>query len=417
MHTDFDLTNRKSVHLHVLRGHEVRHSTRFNRPILHIGVTMDLHLTKTVPRRPLTEKHFLDQDVRAFTEQLAWLDRKIDRNAVPKRDNIFSQLADAVRRSEAACQRYEGEHGRNRELVEKTQKWFLKETAHYFNQSWISQRVRTKPRGFPGDYKMLEAIYDNKAIARGLGGYLDLYLLELPLAVAVRARLRAVRQFLQAEVACRKGEVRVLDIASGPCREYCDWQKRPSKNALQVTCIDNDQEALDYVDANVVERARGLAELRSMRYNALRTRAAKRTIAQLGRFDVIYSVGLCDYLTDEQLIGMFQGWRETLDENGVLYISFKDANRYDKTPYQWHLDWFFLQRSEQDCWRLFEKAGFDVGSMESSRDETGIVMNFVYRRVPSSIVRIDPPEQYRKPISLSTDFTNHEEVPGAGQTD
>jgi hypothetical protein len=163
-----------------------------------------------------------------------------------------------------------------------------------------------------------------------------------------------------------------------------------------VTCIDSDQTALDYVDTHVASATEELLQLRTLRYNALRTRSAARTVAKLGRFDIIYSAGLCDYLADEQLVGLLRGWRETLDQHGVLFVSFKDGNHYDKTPYQWHLDWHFLQRSQEDCLTLFESAGFDTGSLAMSRDETGIIMNFVYRRPVGPIIRIDLPTTDRK---------------------
>ena len=373
-------------------------------------MTADLS-SQALPTSTSAEGQFFAREVRPFTSQLELLDRLIDGNGRAKNDKLWIQLTDSVQRSEVACRRFEDEHGKDRMQLTQVQQRFRLETAPWLEQSWIASRVRTKPRGFPGDYRMLEAIYDHKALARGLGGYLDLYLLELPLAVAVRARMREVRRFLQTEVAGRQGDVRVLDIASGSCREYVRWSDRPNRGDLRVTCIDNDQEALDFVDANVVEKAPGITELRTLRYNALRTRSAKRTIALLGRFDIIYSVGLCDYLSDEQMIPLLQGWRDTLDENGVLYVALKDGDRYDKTPYQWHLDWHFLQRTQDDCLRLFEMAGFDVSSLKTVRDETGIIMNFVYRQVPSSIVRIDPPARSSKPISWNVDVPQLEEAP------
>ena len=70
----------------------------------------------------------------------------------------------------------------------------------------------------------------------------------------------------------------------------------------------------------------------------------------------------------------------TLNSGGTLYVAFKDALRYPKAPYQWHLDWFFFQRNLEDCQRLYRDAGFDVSEMELSRDDTGIVMTFVSRQ-------------------------------------
>jgi hypothetical protein len=109
-------------------------------------------------------------------------------------------------------------------------------------------------------------------------------------------------------------------------------------------------------------------------------------------------------------VGLLEGWRQTLADGGVLYVSFKDARLYDKTPYQWHLDWHFLQRTEEGCLRLFDRAGFKTGSLETMRDETGIIMSFVYRRLSSTTVRIDAPTRLAHPVSTRTAAATVEEA-------
>jgi len=84
---------------------------------------------------------------------------------------------------------------------------------------------------------------------------------------------------------------------------------------------------------------------------------------------------------------MLRGLRETLADGGVLFLAFEDTERYDKTVYQWNVDWFFYQRTVEECRELFRQAGFDVDSMAMTRDESGIIINFV-SRVPAG-------EQYR----------------------
>jgi hypothetical protein len=106
----------------------------------------------------------------------------------------------------------------------------------------------------------------------------------------------------------------------------------------------------------------------------------------------LYSVGLCDYLTDDVLIKLLAAWDETLSDDGVMLVAFKDTKRYDQTIYQWHLDWFFYQRTIQDVFALYDKAGFDLGSLETFRDETGVISGFVTRRDPSRIRRLDAAE-------------------------
>ncbi|MBN2577672.1 MAG: class I SAM-dependent methyltransferase [Pirellulales bacterium] len=249
-------------------------------------------------------------------------------------------------------------------------------------------RARLKPRGYPGDYQLLAAIYDGTPKSRGLGGYLDLYFLNTTLGWAVKTRLQAVRRFLIEEVSHRRGNVSILNVACGPCREYREGLNAPEEGALHVTCLDSDQEALDYVRAHAAEMP-GIHRLDCTCYNALRMSSSKANVAKFGRPDIIYSVGLCDYIPDKYLVAMLRGWRESLGEGGVVYVAFKDCRRYDKTEYQWMVDWFFLQRTEEECRGLFEQAGYDPGALEMARDESGVIMNFVSRSKADRLFRID----------------------------
>jgi hypothetical protein len=143
-------------------------------------------------------------------------------------------------------------------------------------------------------------------------------------------------------------------------------------------------------------------EIVCQRYNALRMKSAEATRRLFGASDVIYSIGLCDYITDDYMISILEGWRNSLADEGVLLVAFKDAPRYDKTPYQWLLDWHFFQRTEDDCRMLFQQAGFDMQELEMSRDATGVIMNFV-SRAKTPAVRIDDSHRIRRAPHLALD--------------
>ena len=95
---------------------------------------------------------------------------------------------------------------------------------------------------------------------------------------------------------------------------------------------------------------------------------------------------------DEPLVAMLEGWRESVDEGGIVYVAFKDSRRYDKTPYQWHLDWHFLQRTEEDCRRLLAEAGFDAASIEMERDASDIIIHFFCPIGTPAYTRVDAAE-------------------------
>lgn len=358
-----------------------------------------LKSTNTVSPAQLDSKFLAG--VQEFQDAFTLLERDIPADSVPvKGDDFHQRTLDAFSESFDVCSAYEDHLGNNEPFLRQVQEYFRRETDPWMRQSWIGDRARSKPSGFAGDYEMLIKLYDEKTPALGLGGYIDLCILDLPLARAVRSRLAAAKNYLLDQIHRRGSGLRILDIASGPCREYNTWPELPADKPVEVVALDNDPVAIAYVQQHVAAKLKGPTRLNVARYNALRTRNAKATIEKFGRFDIIYSVGLFDYLTDDHLIGMFVGLRDSLNDNGSLYIAFKDREQYAKTPYQWHLDWFFYQRTEQDVLNLYRQAGFDVDAIQTTRDATGIIINFISQHRSATIQRVDAAESVKGRTSI-----------------
>jgi SAM-dependent methyltransferase len=333
---------------------------------------------------------FFTEHVPRFTGALEEFDRHIDREAEPESNVVVEELTRTVDGSLADCAALEAVlAGADPGILKEVQARYREAIWPWFGQSWFMNHALMKPRGYPGDYQMLNSIYDGAVKSRGLGGYLDRYFLNTSLGRAVPARLRLARRFLLDELARRSGEVAVLNVACGPCREYLGGLGAKRQGETTITLIDNDPLALDYVQVNVAPIVNGNAKFKFMRYNALRMTSAVVNVERFGRSDIIYSVGLCDYIPDKYLVPMLKGWRESLAEGGVVYVAFKDARRYQTLEYQWLVDWFFLQRTEQQCRQLFVEAGYDMDELETLRDETGIIINYIARNKAKALLRID----------------------------
>lgn len=340
---------------------------------------------------PSIEEKFQNA-VDQFTHELRTLEQSIATSESNKVEpELLRRLMEIVEDSVEACRLAEAECGADSRRLEELQRKFREATQPFFGQSWFANRARTKPSGFPGDYDMLCKVYGDVFEARGIGAYLDAMFIDLPLACAVRGRLDLSRDFLIQEASerfSRKGQaVRVLDIASGPCREYLNWPSISSP--VDVLAMDSDVNAIAYVREQIAPKIAPPSRLECIQYNAFRTRSSEATIEKFGRFDILYSVGLCDYLTDDVLVRLLEAWDNTLTDDGVMFIAFKDTRRYDQTIYQWHLDWFFYQRTVQDVFELYDKAGFDLGNIETCRDASGVITGFVTRRDPSRMRRTD----------------------------
>ena len=324
-------------------------------------------------------------EVREFTIGLRRLCLQSRQQAAPKTDAIFSELAQAIRVMSRRCHQMQ-QRCEDPTQLKVVQEDFRRQVAPWFDTSWFMSHAKQKPRGYPGDFELLSAIYDGQPRSLGLGGYLDLYFLQSDLGRAVVARMKAAREFLNREISDRQGDLTILNVASGPCRELFTGLEVPADRQIDLYCIDYDAGALDFVRNELASNgSAGLPNLKFMQYNALRMRSAKTNVKKFGSADVIYSIGLLDYLPDKQLVATLRGLRETLRPGGVAYLAFKDVNGYDPCEYQWFVDWFFFERDERQCRELLCAAGFSDNQLSMSRDETKIIMNFAAhagKRVP-----------------------------------
>src|SRR5690606_19762114 len=134
----------------------------------------------------------------------------------------------------------------------------------------------------------------------------------------------------------------IMNVACGAAREFTAGFEAVADREIDVTLIDNDTQALEFVQTKVAASIPANISINYVRYNALRMTKATANVERFGRPDIIYSVGLCDYIPDEYLVPMLRGWRETLSPGGVVYVAFKDKHLYEAAEYQWMVDWYFF---------------------------------------------------------------------------
>jgi SAM-dependent methyltransferase len=307
--------------------------------------------------------------------KLAALELDIEQGNKTPEDGV-DIIVRLIRSSCTACSEVE-ENIESRIL--EMQEYLRDRIEPFFSQSWFMHRAVTKPRGYPGDYKILEAIYDGNPKTHGLGKALDLYFLQSDLARAVRGRKNKCREIIRDFVPHHTdGSMRILDIASGPCREL-HGNGGNGLSPFKFVGIDNDEVALSYARNAVLKAGYDKNNFEFRKHNVLRLTSGEKNIDTFGKFDLIYSVGLYDYLPDKILLRVLKGSSEMLNENGRYVVAFKDCKRYDKNEYQWHVDWHFFPRTEEECRKIVTDSGMRI--VKTERDETGIIIFYTLERM------------------------------------
>lgn len=239
--------------------------------------------------------------------------------------------------------------------------YVFKEIFPYFMRSRFTERAYFKPKGYAGDFLMMEAIYRNIPDGDGiLGLMVDRYCLNAPPPRAVRARRRLLSRLLEKNVR-RLMNVRktigIMNLACGSNRELFDFIKRfPHSNMLDCLCIDADPEALEYTSkhVNVFEHGAGIT---LMQENVVKW-SLGRVSHDFDFKDIIYSAGLTDYLDERHFRALVRRAWDYLRPGGVLILSNFSKTNPNKAWMDHIFQWRLIHRDEHDLKAIFFKTPF-----------------------------------------------------------
>jgi extracellular factor (EF) 3-hydroxypalmitic acid methyl ester biosynthesis protein len=323
----------------------------------------------------------LDEATDVFNARLATMEKRCQ-DPREDSDEILQATNNAIDDVLLSCAEFEESVG-DKDIIRDARIRFREQTNPILSKSYLINRTRIWPQGQQGDYKTLELAYKNTPLSEGIGYYLDLYLLNSDLAPAVRNRIEKLRDILRDELSKRK-KPSVLNIACGSCREVFELAKDIEESGARFTCIDLDDDALSFAAnrlsyTNISPVSSNQVVLR--KYNALRMFDHELNMSEFGNQDIIYSVGFFDYLQSDFLATLFRSLYALLNPGGLLITSFKDAARYRYHDYHWITDWDgFLQRTEDDFWKIFHESGFSDSAISESREESGVIVFYLVKK-------------------------------------
>jgi extracellular factor (EF) 3-hydroxypalmitic acid methyl ester biosynthesis protein len=238
--------------------------------------------------------------------------------------------------------------------------------------SATGERCFAQPRGYPGDFQTIDMIYADKPAGAGrVGPLLDGCVLNLAAAKAIRNRRRALAAELQKSYAATAKELYVACLACGPASEVFDtFDKSPDKSRLQVSCVDTDREALSHVAARA--QAKKLGDQLQTHHGNLIYFATGRQELDLAPQDLIYSLNLTDYFSDETAITLINWVHAKLRPGGRAIL----GNFHPKNPSRGlmdHvLDWRLTHRDEAAMNQLFVSSKFAKPCSRIFFEEEGI---------------------------------------------
>jgi extracellular factor (EF) 3-hydroxypalmitic acid methyl ester biosynthesis protein len=238
--------------------------------------------------------------------------------------------------------------------------YVFKEIFPYFMRSRFAERAYFKPKGYAGDFLMMEHIYANIPKGEGrLGEIIDGFCLQRPGSLAIRGRRVLLRdQLLQLSgaIAAREGRVRIMNLACGPNRELFDFLAAFDRSeTVEALCVDIDSEALQYTNqyVNIFPHR---ASIRLMSENVIKW-SLGRVTHHIEPLDIIYSAGLCDYLDPRLFRALITQCFNHLKPGGTLLLGnftfYPDSLFLDKL-----LKWELIYRNGEELKDLFAPTPF-----------------------------------------------------------
>jgi hypothetical protein len=264
-------------------------------------------------------------------------------------------------------------------VMQKVKDNFRQLLGVWIYKSAIMKRAFDKPRGYPGDYKLLEIVYDNKPISKNIGAYFDNYFLKNPYAVAIKIRKDHLREMLQSFINETKlNKINILNIACGSCREIKELLPNlKTKSFITFNCFDWDEEAIRFSQDVLLPVSPKNVELRFIREDVMNLIKGGSSTQSLEKQNLIYSIGLIDYLPDRALKKLIYVLYQLLSKDGKLILTHKNKEKtFPPIPPDWACDWKFVARDKEEVIKLFYDSGISEFLLSSVSDDFEYIYYF-----------------------------------------
>lgn len=266
----------------------------------------------------------------------------------------------------------------NRVIVGKIKENFRLLVGTWAYKSPIVKRAFEKPRGYPGDYLMLETVYNKQTFGKGIGFYFDKYFLCNPYAVAVRYRKDKLCEIIKKTIQqSTQKTIKIINIACGSCREIKELPREIFHGKqVRFTCIDWDQEALDF-SREALKEFSSIAEFNFIKEDIMTIMKDIGLSRTFEKQDLVYSIGLIDYLPDRILKVFMSFFYKLLSEKGILILTHKNKDKtFSPLSPDWFCEWKFVPRSKEEVVNLFYNCGLEDFSLSIEVDQFNDIFYF-----------------------------------------
>jgi extracellular factor (EF) 3-hydroxypalmitic acid methyl ester biosynthesis protein len=329
--------------------------------------------------RPAFREYVADlvYDIQAYRLLLDDIDRNLSHEPIGVRARIRYHAIGVVYPDfaaffDAGLERLaEVTRGYTRQEHERHGFYFRRQVWDLILASPFLSRTNLKPRGYAGDSQMMQMIYDDAHRGATLFAMcMHRHPIRTAAAQAVRNRRRLIAQAVHARLDAGR-PVRLLSVACGPATELGDLVRGPEDAArLELVLLDQDGEALAEAKAGAaaVSQRVGRPLAAEVVQQSVRTMLRPAAARALGDFDLVYTMGLFDYLQAPVARVVLANLYALLRPGGEIIVGNFHVKNPTRLYMDYWMDWTLVYRTEEDMLALaapLEPAACDLGFEET----------------------------------------------------
>jgi len=227
--------------------------------------------------------------------------------------------------------------------------WMLR--SRYFARAFL------KPHGFPGDFRMIEWMYDLEddpcldPTQPAIVNILDALFADLDAIRAVWHRRAWYRDQIIAMCQRLDRPIRVLDVACGGSR-YTRDAIESHTGRIRLAAIDQDPAAIAFTGSWLPAQARDPAGLLCAPIHRLPELVPRPAQAE-AQFDLVLSTGLFDYLDDQSATALLDHMLDLTRPGGITAICNVSPGDRSRLVEDWIGDWKLIYRDPSAVEALF----------------------------------------------------------------
>lgn len=207
-----------------------------------------------------------------------------------------------------------------------------------------------KPRGYPGDATLMDFAYghpsiqDDVARAGPIGEAIYRHTSGAAQSASARLRIQLIAQEMSTRA--QAGAFSVASYASGHARELEQLSADAARQITRFVAIDADERSL-----NEARSAAGTISFEGFQRNVI-----KQPLHDLPQADLVYSLGLFDYLKDDHAIEVIRKMLEQTKPGGTTMLANLAPTAANLGYCEAIMDWWMIPRAKADLLRLAQAA-------------------------------------------------------------